>query len=274
MTKQTKITLWLTGLIAAFFLLTAFAPVLSQSANAIICRFEATPCETVWNGNHDIFYRDAGGTETIRMDGDGSVRVAVPTQAGTTTPGVIIKAGANSNAFEIRNAAETPIFQVGSTGGIVASGILTQGATLDSLTVSGASALNGGLTMDTTAFSVADTSGNTSVGGTLGVTGATDLASTLQYGTDNLYPLGYASVNQQLVCGTTSAFTATTQITPSGLTTPTYVIVSQVTQPAATIAFLTAQDPTTTTFEIYSWGADYNAGTTGVVAHWCAVGDQ
>jgi len=45
--------------------------------------------------------------------------------------------------------------------------------------VAGASALNGGLTMDTSAFSVADTSGNTQIAGTLGVTGATTLVGAL-----------------------------------------------------------------------------------------------
>lgn len=40
------------------------------------------------------------------------------------------------------------------------------------VTVSGASALNGGITVDGTAFVVADTTGNTSIAGTLGVTGA------------------------------------------------------------------------------------------------------
>ena len=47
------------------------------------------------------------------------------------------------------------------------------------LTVTGATTLNGGLTMDTNKFTVADTTGNTSIGGTLGVTGATTLSSTL-----------------------------------------------------------------------------------------------
>lgn len=50
------------------------------------------------------------------------------------------------------------------------------GGTLD---VTGAAVLNGGLTMDTNKFTVADTTGNTSIGGTLGVTGAATLSNTL-----------------------------------------------------------------------------------------------
>ena len=51
--------------------------------------------------------------------------------------------------------------------------------TLATLTVSGATALNGGLTMDTNKFIVANTSGNTAIAGTLTVTGtATALGAT------------------------------------------------------------------------------------------------
>jgi len=66
------------------------------------------------------------------------------------------------------------------TGAATFSGEVTGIATssLSTLTVTGASVLNGGLTMDTSAFTVADTSGNTSIGGTLGVTGVSTLATT------------------------------------------------------------------------------------------------
>ena len=48
---------------------------------------------------------------------------------------------------------------------------ITSTGTLDSLTVTGATVLNGGLTMDSNKFTVADTTGDTSIGGTLTVTG-------------------------------------------------------------------------------------------------------
>lgn len=44
-----------------------------------------------------------------------------------------------------------------------------------SMTATGATILNGGLTMDTNKFTVADATGNTSIGGTLGVTGTTTI---------------------------------------------------------------------------------------------------
>ena len=59
------------------------------------------------------------------------------------------------------------------TGNTSLSTILSSGT----LTVSGATALNGGLTMDTDRFTVADGSGNTSIAGTLSVTGNTSISS-------------------------------------------------------------------------------------------------
>ena len=64
-----------------------------------------------------------------------------------------------------------------STEFILLGALGVLGATsVSSLTVTGATALNGGLTMDSTAFTVADTSGNTAIAGTLAVTGATTVA--------------------------------------------------------------------------------------------------
>jgi hypothetical protein len=57
---------------------------------------------------------------------------------------------------------------------------LASGATSSaSLTVSGATALNGGLTMDTNKFTVADASGDTVIAGTLAVTGAQTMTGLL-----------------------------------------------------------------------------------------------
>ena len=52
-------------------------------------------------------------------------------------------------------------------------------STTGTLTVTGATVLNGGLTMDTDKFTVADTTGNTAIGGTLAVTGNTTLTGDL-----------------------------------------------------------------------------------------------
>ncbi|MFH1846804.1 MAG: hypothetical protein ABH869_04530, partial [Candidatus Omnitrophota bacterium] len=54
------------------------------------------------------------------------------------------------------------------------------------LTATGATALNGGLTMDTDKFTVADTTGNTAIAGTLGVTGNTTLTADLAVNGGNI----------------------------------------------------------------------------------------
>ncbi len=90
-------------------------------------------------------------------------------------------------------SANKAVLRVGTTSGNDASGAsstatiittlnlgdITSTGTLSSLTVSGALNANGGIAVDTNAFTVADTTGNTSIAGTLGVTGATTLSSTL-----------------------------------------------------------------------------------------------
>ena len=68
-------------------------------------------------------------------------------------------------------------------------------ATLNSLTVTGATALNGGLTMDTNKFTVADTSGNTAIAGTLDVTGQTTVANFTATGTTILPATSFGDNN-------------------------------------------------------------------------------
>ena len=69
------------------------------------------------------------------------------------------------------------------------------------LLVTGMTTLNGGLTMDTNKFTVADTTGNTGIGGTLNVTGAAVLSSTLSAGATTL---ASASVTGALTVDTTT----------------------------------------------------------------------
>jgi hypothetical protein len=119
----------------------------------------------------------------------------------------------------------------------------------------------------------ADINGDLDVDGTAYLD-TVDIDGDLTIGADGLYPLGYATSGQQIVCGTTATFTTTTTVAPTGLTVTDYVIASQITTPAAGAAFMTVSDPTTSTFVISTWESDYTAGTTGITAHWCAIGDQ
>ena len=122
--------------------------------------------------------------------------------------------------------------------------------------------------------------GNIVISGTAAITGAVttistlDVGSTINYGTDNLYPLGYASASQQIECGVTATFTDTVAVTASALTTATYAVAIQITDPAATAVFLTVDAPAANVFNIDSWESDYTVGTTGITAYWCAIGNQ
>lgn len=106
------------------------------------------------------------------------------------------------------------------------------------------------------------------------VTGTLDVVSTVNYGSDNLYPLGYATSGQQIVCGTTGVFTETTSVSVSGLTTVTYVLALQITDPANTAAIISVDQPTTSTVTFNSWSITPTVGTTGVNLYYCAVGNQ
>lgn len=97
-----------------------------------------------------------------------------------------------------------------ASGGVdgVLGGVTPAAATVTALTASGATILNGGLTMDSTAFTVADTSGNTSIGGTLGVTGA----ATFTRGAQNT-PVAVTATADGLTTGIVAAGTAYVTIT-------------------------------------------------------------
>lgn len=94
---------------------------------------------------------------------------------------------ANANYVRVSGAAAQTI-----TGAKTFSGaaLFQNTVTADStLLVTGMTTLNGGLTMDTNKFTVADTTGNTGIGGTLNVTGAAVLSSTLNAGATTLASL-------------------------------------------------------------------------------------
>ena len=82
-------------------------------------------------------------------------------------------------------------------------------AVAGTLTVTGVTALNGGLTMDSNKFTVADTSGNTAIAGTLAVTGATTLAAT-SFGDANITNVGNIALDSITADGSTITITGNT----------------------------------------------------------------
>jgi len=77
------------------------------------------------------------------------------------------------------------------------------------LTVAGVTALNGGLTMDSNKFTVANTSGNTAIAGTLAVAGATTLAAT-SFGDANITNVGNIALDSITADGSTITITGNT----------------------------------------------------------------
>jgi hypothetical protein len=164
---------------------------------------------------------DSGGTATpvllANQTGTGAIAEfqynGTPVWAANT--GGVVSGG----ALDMGNNLITNIGNAGtdftSGGGLTtAAGI---GVTAGGLTVTaGKTNLNGGLAMDTSAFEVADTSGNTMVGGTLLVTGATSLQAAANMNNAVINNIGNAGTDFGSDGGLTTA--AGVNVTAGGLT--------------------------------------------------------
>lgn len=220
---------------------------------------------------------DADAASNFNTAGAG-INLTLESEAGR----LILKgdeAAANGITIDANDAVTTGLdIDVGSVSGMTIDGGLTDigGGSCDvatgdnDLCVADAVEIDGELELDGAldADSTANIAGATIFGSTI------DIASTVNFGTDNLYPLGYASADQQIECGVTATFTDTVAVTASALTTATYAIATQITDPLASAAFLTVDAPAANVFNIDSWENDYTVGTTGVTVFWCAVGPQ
>ena len=97
----------------------------------------------------------------------------------------------------------------GAIDGVTIGGSSAGAGTFTTVTASGAVVINGGLTMDTDKFTVADTSGNTSIGGTLTVSGATTLAAT-SFGDADITNVGNIALDSISADGSTITITGNT----------------------------------------------------------------
>jgi hypothetical protein len=125
------------------------------------------------NGDLDFYAENSGGNGATQVGqwNRTNLKDYTGTIVGTQTTQNVFNATATTvNAFGAATAlnlgAATGTLTVANT--TLAAKAITASTTL---TVTGATVLNGGLTMDTDKFTVADTTGNTSIGGTLAVTG-------------------------------------------------------------------------------------------------------
>ncbi len=112
-----------------------------------------------------------------------------------------------------------------STGGFVGNVSLPTGLTATTLTASGAAQLNGGLKMDTNKFIVADTTGDTSIAGTLVVTGLATYANDIN--TRNITSTGGITTPLLTVSGpaTLNNLSVTNGVTTTGHLTAAKVYV-------------------------------------------------
>jgi len=98
---------------------------------------------------------------------------------------------------------------IDGTANIDTLAVDANGTVAGTLTVTGATALNGGLTMDSNKFTVSDTSGNTAIAGTLAVAGATTLAAT-SFGDANITNVGNIALDSITADGSTITITGNT----------------------------------------------------------------
>jgi hypothetical protein len=204
-------------------------------------------------------------TDNILVDGQAdAIQLQVQGYTTQTSSLVVFEQSDGTDVWNLNNSG-----QLSSANGAVSvidDFIVDGQADTDQLTVQG-------YTTQTNDLQTWEQSDGTDVA-TMTNAGALDVASTVNYGTDNLYPLGYASSGQQIECGVTATFTDTTAVTASALTTATYVIAIQITDPAATASILTVDAPAANVFNLDSWESDFTVGTTGITAYWCAIGNQ
>lgn len=221
----------------------------------------------------DTFDVDITGGASIDADAASNMTVAgagidltFESEAGS----VVVKgdeAVATAITLDANDAVTTGVtIQVGSVSGLLVDGGVTNVGGGSPGVATGDNDLY--VTADLEADGLSNLAGAATFGSTI------DVASTVNFGTDNLYPLGYASADQQIECGVTATFTDTVAVTASALTTATYAIATQITDPAASAAFLTVDAPAANVFNIDSWEDDYTVGTTGITVYWCAVGNQ
>ena len=192
----------------------------------------------------------ASANNLVMRDAVGGFAAAAVAVTSLTSTGLISANGGiavDTNKFTVQDAtgntaiggtlgvtgATTLSSTLGVTGDTTLSSTLgvTGATTLSStLGVTGATTLsailnaNGGIAVDTSAFTVADTTGNTAIGGTLGVTGATTLSSTLGVTgattlTSTLGVTGATTLSSTL--GVTGATTLSSTLGVTGATTLT-----------------------------------------------------
>jgi hypothetical protein len=132
---------------------------------------------TVYAGdNAGLILTDNNLVSSNTLTINGIVSSGILLQQNTANIGGIVKKS-STNDIVIKSGTTTAATFTAADVDFSGKVDITDETTLDDkLTVTGETALNGGLVMDTDKFTVADTTGNTAIAGTLDVTGTTTLS--------------------------------------------------------------------------------------------------
>ena len=199
---------------------------------------KAGPINAEYNKLRDAFTFSSSATTGHRHDGDSDEGSYVPLIADPDGLNKIVVDTGNNRHGVFVEVSGAAVEQIRISDGLIApvtdSDVDLGGSTLEfkdlyldgtahidtldvdanagiigTLTVTGVTALNGGLTMDSNKFTVADTSGNTAIAGTLDVTGATTLAAT-SFGDANITNVGNIALDSITADGSTITITGNT----------------------------------------------------------------
>lgn len=163
----------------------------ATARNSIICNGGEANCVDARNGKDIVVYSDDGSTQKFLVEGSaGDVTIAGTLTATTVASGVGNGTVAAPSVY-FTSDTDTGLYRVGANNiGVTAGGTKVLDCTASgctntgTLAATGALSANGGITVDTSAFTVADTSGNVATTGTLAVTGASTLTGAVTTAAD------------------------------------------------------------------------------------------
>jgi cytoskeletal protein CcmA (bactofilin family) len=217
----------------------------------------------------DLTLYNASATPVVVIDGAaGDVDLAgtltVPSLVTTTTDLTLtgdLAVGDDATITRDLLANTATITGAISAADLTASDDLVVG---DDATITGTLAALGGISLEN-----AETIGN-AVNGTIAMTGAVDVSGALQYGANNLYPLGFGTDGYQMVLGSVEV-TETVTVT-HGLTTPLYGFCTMSGSPTDNEEQVCSLGILTDTVTIYVYKEDGSAGDSGVDVFWQVYG--
>ena len=108
--------------------------------------------------------------------------------------------------------------------------------------------------------------------------GVADINGAVSYGSNSMYPLGYATSGQEIVCATTTITGENQTITVTGITLVTNGFAWLITDPGAGAGdpYMVTTDaaPGDGTIVVNVWQDDLSAAASGAVIGYCGIGTE